>query len=61
MEEKKDLLKKLPKVDECMGNLLTEFSGKIPAMLVKLVVQDCIDTERQRILRNEDGVQGKIN
>lgn len=54
MEEKKDLLKKLPKVDECMGGLFTEFSGKIPAMLVKLVVQDCIDTERQRILRDED-------
>jgi L-seryl-tRNA(Ser) seleniumtransferase len=61
MEEKKDLLKKLPKVDECIGNLITELSGETPVMLVKLVVQDCINTERQRILRNEDGCDGKSN
>jgi L-seryl-tRNA(Ser) seleniumtransferase len=59
MEEKKDLLRRLPKVDECIGYLSTELPEEVPVMLVKRVVQDCIDAERQRILRNEDGCEEK--
>ncbi len=59
MEDKKELLRNLPKVDECISNLSAEFENTIPMMLVKLVVQECIDTERQRILRNDDGYRGR--
>ena len=59
MENKKELLRNLPKVDECIGNLAAEFDYKIPTMLVKLVVQKCVDSERQRILLGEDSCRKK--
>ena len=61
MEDKKELLRNLPKVDECIGNLAAEFQNTIPVMLVKLVVQECIDAERQRILRNDDSCRERSN
>jgi L-seryl-tRNA(Ser) seleniumtransferase len=61
MEDKKELLRNLPKVDECIGNLSAEFHDKIPVMLVKLVVQECINAERQQILRNDESYRGKSN
>jgi L-seryl-tRNA(Ser) seleniumtransferase len=60
-KEKKELLRNLPKVDECIGNLVDFFQNTIPVMLIKLVVQECIDAERQRILRDDDGYQEKSN
>ncbi len=59
MENKKELLRNLPKVDQCIGNLTAEFDYKIPTMLVKLVVQKCVDSERQRILLGEDSCRKK--
>ncbi len=59
MENKKELLRNLPKVDECIGNLAAEFDYKIPTMLVKLVVQKCVDSERQRILHSADSCRIK--
>ena len=59
MENQKELLRNLPKVDECISKISAEFNRKIPAMLVKLVVQKCIDSERQRILGNADNCRKK--
>ena len=59
MENKKELLRNLPKVDDCIAKISAEFDNKIPAMLVKLVVQKCIDSERQRILSNADNCRKK--
>jgi L-seryl-tRNA(Ser) seleniumtransferase len=46
-------------VDECIGNLAAEFDYTIPTMLVKLVVQKCVDSERQRILQGVDNCRKK--
>jgi L-seryl-tRNA(Ser) seleniumtransferase len=59
MEANKKLLRSLPKVDECIGTLSAGLPGEVPVMLVKIVVKGCIDAERQRILRNDDGCQEK--
>ncbi len=54
MDKRKELLKKLPKVDECLINLSEELPKGIPALLVKLAVQSCIDSERRRILTGDE-------
>jgi len=50
MENKKDLLKNLPKVDECIAALSVKFNDTAPIKLIKLTVQECIETERKCIL-----------
>jgi L-seryl-tRNA(Ser) seleniumtransferase len=52
MEKKKELLRNLPKVDECLINLSERLPEGIPSMLVKLVVQQRIEIERHEILNN---------
>jgi L-seryl-tRNA(Ser) seleniumtransferase len=59
MEQNKELLRKLPKVDECIGELSAGLAKEIPATLIKLVVQNCIDAERQRILSNDSNCREK--
>ncbi len=58
MEKKNELLRSLPKVDETMIRLRDEIPGKIPSTLLKKIVQNCIETERKKIL--EDTLQYTI-
>ena len=51
MEEKKRLLKKLPKVDECLGMLKDDPEVAAPLKIVKNVVQAAIEEEREKILQ----------
>ena len=53
MTDKKQLLCALPKIDECLAGL-AERTKSLPARLVKLAVQHCIDSERQRILAGDN-------
>ncbi len=57
MEKKNELLRALPKVDECMGMLEGEFSKAVPPKIVKKSVRSCIELEREKILDNEDNYQ----
>jgi L-seryl-tRNA(Ser) seleniumtransferase len=52
MTDKKQLLCALPKIDECLAGL-ADRTKLLPARLVKLAVQHCIDSERQRILADD--------
>lgn len=52
MTDKQQLLCALPKIDECLTSLGGR-TGSIPPRLVKLAVRHCIDSERQRILRDD--------
>jgi L-seryl-tRNA(Ser) seleniumtransferase len=52
MTNKQQLLCALPKIDECLLTL-GDRTGSIPLRLVKLAVQHCIESERQRILRDD--------
>lgn len=56
MEEKKTLLKALPKVDECMGLLQGVPEGTAPLRIIKAVVQEEIEKERARILQGNSSV-----
>ncbi len=53
MENKKTLLKALPKVDECIALLKKESSADVPSSIIKSVVQHAIDLQREKILRGE--------
>jgi L-seryl-tRNA(Ser) seleniumtransferase len=53
MGTQKNLLRSLPKVDECMNRLQHLVSSAIPASLIKRAVQDCIEERRQRILQGD--------
>ncbi len=53
MENKKTLLKALPKVDECIALLRSESPSDVPVDIIKLVVQRSIDLEREKILRED--------
>lgn len=57
MENQKKQLRKLPKVDECIAQLETHLSPDIPSTIVKRVVQECIEEERQKILSYSDYVE----
>ncbi|MDR3629365.1 MAG: L-seryl-tRNA(Sec) selenium transferase [Desulfocapsaceae bacterium] len=59
MNDKKDLLKNLPKVDECIGVLTVKFNNTVPIKLIKRAVQECIETERQHILNDTGNYQQK--
>ena len=50
MENQKRLLRNLPKVDECIAQLVAISSVDVPNTILKRVVQECIDRERQKIL-----------
>lgn len=53
MDTQKNLLRKLPKVDECMNWLECLVQPAIPSTLIKRAVQECIDERRQHILHGE--------
>ncbi len=59
MDEKKRLLKALPKVDECIDFITSKNIADTPHVLLKIVVQKCIEEERRRILKNEKNITGK--
>jgi len=50
MDEKNRLLRKLPKVDECMGILLNNPEINAPARIIKTVIQEEVLREREAIL-----------
>ena len=50
MEKKKELLKALPKVDECLMWLSEILEPDVPLRIVKECVQETIDGERKKIL-----------
>lgn len=56
MEDKKKLLKALPKVDECIGLLKDTPESAAPLRIIKSVVQDAIEEERGRILKGTSSV-----
>jgi L-seryl-tRNA(Ser) seleniumtransferase len=53
MVTKKDLLRNLPKVDECIKRLDEDSDPEVPPAIVKLAVQRCIEDQRRRILEGE--------
>jgi L-seryl-tRNA(Ser) seleniumtransferase len=54
MNDTKQLLCALPKIDECLADI-QDRTHSFPSRLVKLAVRLCIDSERQRILQNDKG------
>lgn len=54
MEKKNELLRALPKVDETMAMLKSEFLEKIPTELLKKIVRRCVENERAKILNNSE-------
>lgn len=54
MATQKQLLRSLPKVDECMNRLEHRVRSAIPATLIKRAVQDSIEERRQRILQGDE-------
>ncbi len=52
MTDKKQLLCALPKIDEALAGLADKMVS-IPAQLAKIAVRQCIDAERQRILKGD--------
>lgn len=54
MEKKKELLQALPKVDEAIASITRELHEKVPAMLLKKIVRQAIDEERQKILHDAE-------
>jgi len=52
MTDKKQLLSALPKIDDAIARL-SDKTTALPAQLIKLAVRHCINTERQRILRDD--------
>lgn len=53
MDNKTQLLKALPKVDECIGMLIKDSVCDVPARIIKTVVQHSIAMEREKILRDD--------
>ncbi|MCP4340922.1 MAG: L-seryl-tRNA(Sec) selenium transferase [Desulfobulbaceae bacterium] len=53
MDNRTKLLKALPKVDECIGLLNSNPELIVPVKVMKSVVQNIIDRERQKILRED--------
>ena len=62
MDEKNRLLRKLPKVDECMGILLNNLEISAPARIIKTVVQEEVLREREAILNgHKKGVERSLD
>jgi L-seryl-tRNA(Ser) seleniumtransferase len=53
MDNKTKLLKALPKVDECIGMLRNGTEADTPPWIIKKVVQNSIDLEREKILQED--------
>lgn len=53
MNHKTKLLRALPKVDECIGMLRKDSNTDIPTRIIKTVVQISIESEREKILRED--------
>jgi L-seryl-tRNA(Ser) seleniumtransferase len=53
MDNKTTLLKALPKVDECIGMLRNASVSDTPSRIIKTVVQNSIELEREKILRED--------
>ncbi len=53
MDNKTKLLKALPKVDECIGMLKNYEATSTPSSVIKRVVQNSIESEREKILRDD--------
>ena len=49
-----NLLRRLPKVDECIKDLEPILADDIPQVIVKSAVQQCIERQRLRLLDGED-------
>lgn len=54
MDETNQLLRNLPKVDECIANLLRDTEIDAPLRIIKTVVQETIERAREAILRSKD-------
>lgn len=50
MNKKNSLLRTLPKVDDCIAELIVDLDKEIPARIIKSVVQSLIQREREDIL-----------
>ena len=53
MDNKTKLLKALPKVDDCIGILKKNSESGTPLRIIKTVVQNSIELEREKILRDD--------
>jgi len=53
MDKKTTLLKSLPKVDECIYLLRNGIENNAPSSIIKKVVQDSIESEREKILQED--------
>ncbi len=53
MNNKNKLLKALPKVDDCIGMLKIHSESDTPLRIIKTVVQNSIELEREKILRDD--------
>jgi L-seryl-tRNA(Ser) seleniumtransferase len=56
MEKKKELLRSLPKVDECLLWLKTSLDDSVPSRIVKECVQNVIEKERHIILSGIENI-----
>lgn len=52
MADKQQLLRALPKLDDCLVEL-SSLTQSCPTRLIKLAIRECIDAERQRILQHD--------
>lgn len=55
MQSQKELLRSLPKVDECMSWIESRLEKHVPPRIVKECIQLVIDRERKGILASEEG------
>lgn len=53
MEKQKELLRALPKVDECLAWLGSTFNESVPSRIIKQCVQQCIARVRKKILTGD--------
>ena len=52
MDPTQKLLRSLPKVDEILSELLGDLKHSAPNLLIKLVIQKTLQTERESILQH---------
>lgn len=53
MDEKKTLLRALPKVDDCIALLKNDTESRVPLRIIKSAIQESIEAERVKILQGE--------
>ncbi len=56
MNDKNNVLRSLPKVDECIRLLKNDIQASVPDSVIKLVVQKAIDQEREKILQGDGSI-----